>query len=156
MSLQRRLPLVTLLACALPFAAAAQTAASDDPYIVIARTVEPRVAYRGFDDATDNPIRAQAPLFPAAAFGRSIDGVIAEGVDDDVLRALGAGGVGASGGPRTFGVVPQALGFGPAAQGSAPAGLSGAGGAIGHATSGIGGIVTSTLSQALGNLGGHP
>jgi len=85
-----------------------------------------------------------------------MNGLVAENVGDDVLGALGAGGLDGSNGPRTPGLIPAGVGLGPAAQGTAPTGLSGPTGAVGRATSGIGDIVTSTLSQALGNIGGGP
>jgi hypothetical protein len=148
--------LLTILATVLPAGALAQTAPAGDPQLVIARAVEPRIAYRGFAEPTDNPIRAQAPVFPATAFGQAMGGLAVQGVDDAVLGALDAGGFRNMGGTRSPSFMPEGLGLGPTAQGTAPGGVAGPGGAIGHATGGIGGIVTSTLSQALGNIGGHP
>jgi len=154
--LLRLLLLTPLLAGALPLTAAAQSGTGNDPQLVVARSVQPRVAYRALAEPTDNPVAAQAPLFPAAAFGRAIDGSAGQRVDDEVLRALGAGGLDGAGGARAVSFMPDTLGLGPTAQGAAPAGLSGPAGAIGHATSGLGGLVTSTLAQALGGIGGHP
>lgn len=156
MSLPTRRLLISLLLGGLPLAAGAQSMPDEDPQLVLIRTVEPRIAYRGLAERTDNPVAVQAPVFPAGAFGRAIDSAIGERVDDRVLGALGAGGLLPRGDSRTPGFMPDGLGLGPAAQGTAPAGLSGPGGAIGHTTSGIGGVVTSALAQALGGLGGHP
>ncbi|TZF88766.1 hypothetical protein [Cognatilysobacter lacus] len=156
MSLPIRQLLMTVMVSALPLAAAAQSAPTADPYFVIARTVEPRNAYRGLAERTDNPVRAQAPVFPATAFGRAMGGLAVQGVDDTVLGALDAGNFQNPGNGRSPSFMPDGLGLGPTGQGTAPGGVSGAGDAIGHATGGIGGIVTSTLSQALGSIGGHP
>lgn len=156
MSLPNRRSLISLLAGTLPLVAGAQSAPDADPQLILTRTVEPRVAYKALPRTTDNPVAAQAPVFPAVAFGNAMDGLVVQRVDDTVLGALGAGGLVNTGDPRSAKFMPESLRLGPTAQGTAPAGLSGPGGAIGHATSGIGNVVTSTLAQALGGLGGHP
>ncbi|WP_133479805.1 hypothetical protein [Cognatilysobacter segetis] len=156
MSLPNPRLLISLLAAALPLAAGAQSAQATDPQLILTRTVEPRVAYTALPRATDNPVAVQAPVFPGVAFGSAMDGLVAQHVDDKVLGALGAGGLVNTGDPRSAKFMPAGLALGPTAQGTAPTGLSGPGGAIGHATSGIGDVVTSTLAQALGGLGGHP
>jgi hypothetical protein len=155
-SLSNRPLLIALLLSVLPLAAGAQSTADPDPQLILTRTVEPRVAYKALAKPTDNPVQAQAPLFPTVAFGNAVDGLVAQNVDDTVLGALGAGGLANTGDGRGATFMPDGLGLGPTAQGAAPAGLSGPGGAIGHATSGIGSVVTSTLAQALGSLGGDP
>jgi hypothetical protein len=60
-----------------------------DPKLVIARTVEPRIAYRGVP-REDNPIRSQATTFPSTVFHRAIGGIVDELADDSVLAERGA------------------------------------------------------------------
>ncbi|HVI24832.1 MAG TPA: hypothetical protein VM576_01360 [Xanthomonadaceae bacterium] len=102
-----------LLACAcglVPALAAGAALAQDpappgDPTLVVTRTVHPRVAYRGLP-ASDNPVAAQATLFPAQAFAGTIGATL---VDDDALAQRGSAGLaqGAALAPLTSGTALQ-------------------------------------------------
>ena len=63
-----------------------------DPGMVIARTVNPRIAYRGIP-IEENPIHSEATLFPARTFHSAIDGITGQLLGDDALGARGSAGV---------------------------------------------------------------
>src|SRR3546814_12492119 len=76
-----------------PAAANADGAGSaKDPGMVIARTVNPRIAYRGIP-TEENPIHSEATLFPARTFHSAIDGITGQLLGDDALGARGSDGV---------------------------------------------------------------
>lgn len=77
------------LTLALPVQAAeADPQIAPDPKLVIARTVEPRIAYRGVP-REDNPVRSQATTFPSSVFHGAIGGTVDELADDRVLAERG-------------------------------------------------------------------
>lgn len=83
-------PLTAALTLATPVQAAqGDPEIAPDPTLVIARTVEPRIAYRGVP-REDNPIRSQATTFPSAVFHGAIGGIVDELAEDSALAERGA------------------------------------------------------------------
>lgn len=155
------LPALCCLACCLPsLSARAQEAGSEDPSIVVMRTVQPRIAYRGVP-LGDHPIQAEATTFPARVFRGVVDGVIASVVGDEALGERGAAG------PAVDALVPllerstSPLGSTLAgrAGGNTPLGASATtAGAIGGATRDLGSRITGALAPITdpGRQGGGP
>lgn len=157
-------PLLLLLAASSPVLAAdaAQGPEADvaqDELMVVARSVMPRVAYRGLE-ATANPVRVQATVFPGRVFHASIDSMVGQLVGDDELVASASPATTA---PAAF-LEPDAaigpLGAGPqgasAGAGGAPRGFTGSiGGSVLRATSGIGDRISTAVLRATGQ-GGRP
>jgi hypothetical protein len=138
----------------------AQTASpAKDPSITIARTVNPRIAYRGIPKE-DMPIAAEATTFPQKAFQTQIDNVTTVG--DEALGMTQAGGEGVQSVLASTLVSPnsalsQSLGTQGTGGGAIPRGLGATiGGSVGSATSNIGATVTGALNGALGRVGGAP
>lgn len=156
----RRLLPIALLAGLLPGMGCAQSAGASDPQLVLTRRVEPRIAYQALP-RRENPISAQAPVFTTRAFdaamGSVADGVGLTSVDDDILGALGAGGLDGRIAPGLAQPLSAALGTQGegTGRGTAPLGMSGALGGVGRVTGGMGDLINRALSQALGT-GGHP
>lgn len=142
--------------CALaPQAAAQATAAAanadgagsaKDPGMVIARTVNPRIAYRGIP-TEENPIHSEATLFPARTFQSAIDGITGQLLGDHALGARGSAGVHAGAATeaamrRVFAgeSSPLGPGLGARAAGMGANGLGGGAGAVGGAAMGGGAI----------------
>ncbi|GHA87108.1 hypothetical protein [Cognatilysobacter bugurensis] len=87
---QMPLAAALVLAAAVPAGvAAADPQIAPDPKLVIARTVELRIAYRGVP-REDNPIRSQATTFPSAVFHGAVGSLVNEVADDRVLAERGA------------------------------------------------------------------
>ena len=141
-----------------------------DPTVVIARTVQPRIAYRGVP-LEDNPIHSEATTFPATVFHGTMDAMMGELVDDElgqhgsagvmagaaVQSAVGRGLSGLTGGT----LLGAGSSAGPAASIGPGASVGGAvgvvGSAVGNATSNIGNLVTTSVMQAVGKTqGGGP
>ena len=149
---------------------AASAGTATDPTVVIARTVQPRVAYRGVP-LEENPIHSEATTFPGLVFHGTMDSVLGELVEGElgqhgsagvmagaaVESAVGRGLSGLTGGTLLgagagAGSAPS---LGPGA--SAGGAVGGVGTAVGNATSNIGSLVTNTVMQAVGNTqGGGP
>ncbi len=64
----------------------------ENPGMVVARTVNPRIAYRGVP-TEENPIHTEATLFPARTFHAALDGTIGELLGDEALGARGSAGI---------------------------------------------------------------
>ena len=146
---RHRLIALSLAIAASPLLAGAQEPAGGDQVLVVARTVHGRIAYRALP-ARSNPVMAQAVVFPGTAFHGALDQTTGSLVGDDVLAALGAGGLSstvADGSPARMAGLPI---------GAAMAPLGAAGGAAGgtRATSTIAGLITQTVAHA--TLGGGP
>lgn len=146
---------MALLGAMLAPAAFAQQAAQqeEDPGFVVARTVMPRIAYRGVP-VEDNPIHTRATVFPARVFHDTLDNALGNALGDNELNAAtGSGGI-VMNATRNM-LVPDAAGggiglMGTGAAGSAPLGMgAGVGGSIRGATEGLGGTITGALSSAL-------
>lgn len=147
-----------LLLCLAP-TARAQAVPADrnaDQQLVIARSVNPRVAYRGLQ-ADQNPVLVQAPVFPGRAFHGSVEGVLGQAVGDDVLGALGS----RTGAPL-FGTadairlpMTSLAGRQAGSAGHAPLGaMAGATGGIGRIGAGLSGLVVQAVSRS--TTGGGP
>ena len=63
-----------------------------DPVLIVTRTVQPRIAYRGLP-RDQNPVHTQATVFPAQVFHRTLDGVLGQLVGDDALNQTASAGV---------------------------------------------------------------
>ena len=140
---------------------AADGANDQDPAVIVTRTVQPRIAYRGVP-LEANPVHARATVFPAKVFHQTLDGVMGRLVGDDALGQTGSAGVAQLAiHPALFGT-PTLLGTGNGAGGSAvglpggPVGagiaggaMGGAAGAIGRATGNLGGTITGAISGAM-------
>lgn len=137
--------------CALAPGLAAQetpngAAAAEDPGMVIARTINPRIAYRGIP-TEDNPIHTEATLFPARAFHAALDGTIGELLGDEALGARGSAGIHAGIAAGSAGVATQAAIGRVFLGGSGP---PGAGVGAGATSIGPGAIAGGTVSRAVG------
>lgn len=125
----------------------------EDPGVVVTRTVQPRIAYRGVP-REDNPVHAKATTFPARIFHDTVGGMLGELVGDDLLGQHGSAGLAGNVSQTLTGsaLLPATV-FGPAAQGGAgrvPTGPGASvGGAIGGATGGLGGRISGGVMQAL-------
>lgn len=161
--------LVTLVGCA-GIATAAEPAGATpdrnglqliDRTLVLARTVHPRIAYRGPAPA-ENPARVEVTVFPGGAMSGSLGGIGGQALGDGELaitapmepihRLVGPGGPLAG-----FGA---AMSVGPGATGSstgAPVGAaaSSVGGSVLKATSGLGTAITQAVMGAT-KVGGGP
>lgn len=146
----------------------ASTGAGKDPSVVIARTVHPRIAYRGVP-LEDNPIRSEATTFPGTVFHGTMDSLMGELVEDElgqhgsagvmagaaVQSAVGQGLPGLTGGALPGAGSGPAPSIGPGA--SVGGAVGGVGAAVGNATSNIGSLVTNSVMQAVGKTqGGGP
>ena len=155
-------PLLLVLAVSSPALAAgagptqAPVEVGQDELMVVARSVMPRVAYRGLD-ATANPVRVQATVFPGRVFHTAIGDMVGQLVGDDELVASASP---ATAGPAAFlepGAMVGPLGAGP--QGSAGTGgargfAGSVGGSVLRATSGIGDRINAAVQRATGPGGG--
>lgn len=129
---------------------AAGTERTKDPGMVIARTVNPRIAYRGIP-IEENPIHSEATLFPARTFHSAIDGITGQLLGDDALGARGSAGVHA--GAATEAVIRRVLAgesgpLGPGL-GARTAGM-GANDALGGARAVGGAAVSGAVGRAVG------
>ncbi|QWF17259.1 hypothetical protein [Lysobacter capsici] len=131
---------------------------SEDPSVVIARTVHPRIAYRALP-AQDNPVRTQATTFPAQIFHGTLERSLAPLIGDAELDQHGSAGLSpATAAQALTGLLVPADAMGAANPkamlgGSAAAPPMGptmsVGGAVKSATAGIGDLVTGSVMQAL-------
>ncbi|MFD0739703.1 hypothetical protein ACFQZQ_10470 [Lysobacter koreensis] len=132
----------------------APAAAARNHQLVITRTVQPRIAYRGIPLA-DHPVQAQATVFPGEVFhdtlGQTLDLVLGTDLDQRGSVGVDAGGAARSLLAQSLPAFGGASRFGGHAAASAPLG-SGAsvGTAASGATRGLGGLVTGSLLPALG------
>jgi len=148
------LPTILLLALLASGAASAgETAPAGmaDETMVVARSVMPRIAYRGLEP-TANPVRVEATVFPGRVFNGVVGTLVERLAGDDELadRApLQRPGVTAM---RGTGV--DMLGTGVGLQGAGPSASTRTGGSIGSmvsaATAGIGDRVTQAMQRATG------
>ena len=148
---------------------AAGAAPGKDPTVIIARTVQPRIAYRGVP-LEDNPIHSEATTFPGIVFHGTMGSLMGELVEEE-LGQHGSAGVmagaavqstvgralpGLAGSPLTgAGAGHAAPAMGPGASVGGAAG--GVGAAVGNATANIGSLVSTSVMQAVGKTqGGGP
>jgi hypothetical protein len=126
-------------------------AGNSDPTLVVARTVNPRIAYRAVP-VQDDPVRAQATVFPAHAFSVAIGGTLGRLLGDDALAQRGSAGVAVDARTPSAAIATllprsndQARAAGaPLAQvplGSGPA----AGGGIGGVTAGLAALINRSV-----------
>jgi hypothetical protein len=146
-----------VVGCVLASTAMAQPPTVADPVLVVTRTVNPRIAYRGLA-RDDNPVKTQATMFPGNAFAGALDDATGQLLGDDALGQRGSAGLGGG-----------ALAIGPLL-GNGTRGLLGSGGfggGPGAATptgpgarhGGVAGAVldaTAGLGTLLGQAGHHP
>ncbi|MGH8083694.1 MAG: hypothetical protein ACREPV_00255 [Lysobacter sp.] len=129
-----------------------------DPGMVIARTVNPRIAYRGIP-TEENPIHSEATLFPARTFHAAIEGITGQLLGDDALGARGSAGVHAGAATdaamrRVFAgeASPLGPGLGARAAGMGASGVVGGPGAMGGTA--VGGAVGRAVGGSGGMTGG--
>lgn len=162
-----RAAIAAVLSALAPGLAAQETqgraAPADDPGMVVARTINPRIAYRGIPTA-ENPVHTEATLFPARTFHAAMDGTVGELLGDEALGARGSAGLHA--GAATEAAMRRvltgdasplgpALGTGAAARGPGAA----MGGAVGRAVgagTGFGGLVGALPGITPAQQGGGP
>ncbi|MGY4514643.1 hypothetical protein [Lysobacter sp. HA18] len=132
-----------------------QMDAAVDQTMVIVRDVNPRIAYRGPADTTDNPARVTATVFPTRVFNRALDGMMVSLVGDASLGDTAPTAIGAQPDPARFASdMPELRDGRPlgAGGGSTPMGSSGAmgsiGGAVMSATFGIADTITTATMRA--------
>lgn len=150
------LPALLGLACLVSLPARAQQAAgasAQDPALVIARTVQPRIAYRGVP-LEDNPVHSSATTFPARIFHGTLDRTITQLVDGDLGQRGSAGVAAAASAMPALSSATTSLGgsalLGPSASGGTSIGPAATvGGAVGGATAGLGGLITGNVMQTL-------
>jgi len=137
----------------------------EDPAVVVTRTVQPRIAYRGVP-REQNPVHAQATVFPARVFHDSLGGVLGRLVGDEALGQTGSAGVtaladlpaltGTAGAldPRAGLIHSSAAASAGqvAALGAASGALGGATGTIGRVTGGLGATITGAVTVVLPGL----
>jgi hypothetical protein len=132
-------------------------AADADPVLVLTRTVQPRVAYRGLP-ADRNPAAATATTFPARVFHTTLGEATGEQLGDgslgEVAGVPGLAGVpdsAASPGLRAAEVVGQISG----SRGQPPIGPGATTrGAVSGITAGLGALVSGAVRQT--RAGGGP
>lgn len=128
-----------------------------DETLVLARSVMPRIAYRGLEP-TQNPVKVESTVFPGRVFGATLDGLLGTLVGEDALDERAPAGLAAMRGsgdvaPRP-GFAPEPRGALPAGGASAPLGAAGGiGGSVMRATSGIADTITAATLRA-GSVGG--
>lgn len=139
------------LAC-VPAARAQDAGDADaDPTLVIMRTVEPRIAYRGVP-LEDHPVAAEAVMFPGRVFAGAVDSLVDSLVGDAALGEYGAAA-------PAIGVMLPLLERSTSplgdtlvrhAGGATPLGASAtAAGSIGGATRALGPVITGALTPAV-------
>lgn len=120
-----------------------------DHVLVVARTVQPRIAYRGIP-LEDHPVHSQATVFPGGVFHRTLDASMERLVGDAELSQLGSLGIERGVGPALtmgrLGLVDPGLFVGGAAGATTPL-RSGAGGAVSAATRGLGSMIQGSMLQ---------
>lgn len=147
----RPLFLLALMAAPAGAAVAAEDGAAEDQTLVVARTVEPRVAYRALEPK-DNPVRVEATTFPGRTFHAAIDAIAGDGIElaalDELAERVPVGSARGAAGPLPTATLPAALAA-PGAGPAAAAGRGGAGASVLRATSQIGPAVLQGVSRAL-------
>lgn len=156
-----RLPSALLLLLAATGPAFAADPVSDDgaqdQTLVIARSVMPRIAYRGLEP-TQNPVRVESIVFPGRVFHSTLDGLLGTLVGEDVLGDTASPGL--TGRPERD---PRADGLAaggardlmPTGRGATPNGASASiGGAVLRATGGLADTITAATLRA--TPGGGP
>lgn len=126
-------------------------AGAADPTMIVARTVQPRIAYRGIP-TEDNPVRVRATMFPAQIFHGTLNGSLDRLLGDGELDQRGSSGLALNAAAQ--GLTSPALGgnalLGPSASGGPPIGPSvSVGGAVGAATAGLDDLITHSVMQAV-------
>ena len=126
-------------------------AGAADPNMIIARTVQPRIAYRGIPTG-DNPVLVRATMFPAQIFHGTLNGTLDRLLGDGELDQHGSSGLALN--AATQALPGPTLGgnalLGPSATGGPPIGPSASvGGAVGAATAGLGDLITPSVMQAV-------
>ena len=118
-----------------------------DHVLVVARTVQPRIAYRGIP-LEDHPVHTRATVFPGGVFHRTLDASMERLVGDAELSQLGSLGIERGVGPALTmgraGLVYPGLFAGGAAGATMPL-LSGSGGAVSAATRGLGSMIQDSM-----------
>lgn len=145
-----RVAMAAMLCVLAPGVAAQETSdgapAVEDPSMIIARTINPRIAYRGIP-IEENPIHTEATLFPARTFHAALDGTIGELLGDEALGARGSAGIHAGVAAGAAGAATQsAIGL-VFLGGSSPLGSNAGAGAI---SSGPGATFGGTVGRAVG------
>ncbi|RDZ26581.1 hypothetical protein DX914_16480 [Lysobacter silvisoli] len=131
---------------------ASEPGADEDPNLIVARTVQPRIAYRGIP-TEDNPVMVRATTFPAQIFHGTLNGTLDQLLGDGDLGQRGSAGMAVH--AATQALTGPALGnnvlLGPGGSAGAPPMGPGAsvGGAIGAATAGLGDLITHSVMQAV-------
>ncbi|WP_133501349.1 hypothetical protein [Cognatilysobacter terrigena] len=120
--------------------------------MVVVRDVNPRIAYRGLPDTTDNPARVTATVFPGQVFGNALGGIMDTLVGDSALgdTAPTSLDLRTAREPRMVGGEAIELRAGmPVGAGATPLGMSGTiGSTVLSATSGIADTVTNAAMRA--------
>jgi len=111
--------------------------------IVVLRSVEPRIAYRGIPQG-DMPIAAAVEPFPSQRFQQSAAAVASDLTDSDLAAAVGRSAAG--------GAAPAAGQAVPARRAGLPAQAEGL--AAGVATAGVAGGIAGQVTQATGGASG--
>lgn len=132
-----------------------------DHVLVVARTVQPRIAYRGIP-LEDHPVQTQATVFPGGVFHRTLDASIERLAGDNELAQLASLGIERGVGPALtmgrLGVVDPGLFVGGGAGAATPLRSgAGAGGAVSAATRGLGSMIQGSVLPVIAtNPGGGP
>ena len=135
-------------ACALGLAAfvaafASFSASADPGDIVVLRSVEPHIAYRGIPQG-DMPVAAAVEPFPSARFQQSTAAVVSDLTDSDLAAAVGR----STGGTAVSGTSQSATGR-LVVVSSQIEGL-----ANGSGAGGVSGGIAGQIAQATGNMSG--
>ncbi|WP_420998205.1 hypothetical protein ACKI2N_020000 [Cupriavidus sp. 30B13] len=109
--------------------------------IVVLRSVEPRIAYRGVPPG-DLPIAAAVEPFPSRRFQQSAAAVVSDLTDSDLAAAVGRSPAGSA--------MPGASQAAPGRLAGLPAQVEGL--AAGGATAAVAGGIAGQVAQATGNM----
>lgn len=118
--------------------------ATQDSTLVIARSVMPRVAYRGLEPA-QNPVRVASTVFPGRVFHATLDGMLGTLVGEDVLgdtASPGRAGLGLRE-PRADGVAAGTRELLPSGSATPAGSTASVGATILRATAGIADTITA-------------
>lgn len=163
-SAHRRAVIAAVLCAVAPGVQAQQQASSDnqgfDHTMVVARTVQPRIAYRGIA-LQDNPVRVQATTFPGRVFHQSVDASMERLLGDGELAQFGSLGIDRSATGHRARVAglpgagnPVMLGGAASATATPLGGGMVAGGAMSAATRSLGSLIQSSLLPIVGASNG--
>lgn len=159
-----RRAIIAAVLCALAPGVQAQQAGNGSPTIdhivVVVRTVQPRIAYRGIP-LHDNPVRVQATTFPGRVFHQTLDASMEQLVGNGELAQFGSSGIGSGGAVHRAlaGGLPSAgnpvmLGGAASAAATPLGGGAIAGDTMSAATRGLGSLIQSSLPPILGTSSG--